>query len=162
MKTTFEKLKTLLIGTWKGQGFAKFPTIENTGYEEIWKFTSDEWKPTIHYEQHTWYVNATANNGQTVFWDTGFILLKDDQILLISAQSGGRLETYELVSSISNRFTFEMKSLINDPKTIRSQRIIDVNGQILLYQLNMSTHQATTFQNHLNAELKKRIGKIRY
>lgn len=157
MQATFEQLKTLLAGIWKGQGFAKFPTIDDTAYEEIWKFTPDNSKPTIHYEQHTWYMNTTANNGQTVFWDTGFILLRDDQVLLVSAQSAGRHETYVLVESTSSCFTFELKSITNDPKTIRSQRIIQVNDQILRYQLNMSTHQETVFQNHLKAELQKEM-----
>jgi hypothetical protein len=44
----------------------------------------------------------------------------------------------------------------NDPKTIRSQRVLHLIGEdTLQYELNMATHQAAEFQNHLAATLKK-------
>jgi hypothetical protein len=155
MENEFNQLKLRLKGTWKGEGFAKFPTIEDTGYTEQWTFKPDEDKNTIQYEQKTWYKNETADNGKTVFWDTGFILLKADKILLVSAQSGGRLESYELKEFNDDRLIFECTVISNDDKTIRSQRIIHVSGAHLDYELNMSTKHADVFQNHLKASLTR-------
>jgi hypothetical protein len=88
MEKEFDQLKLRFKGAWTGEGFASFHTIEDAGYSEKWTFKPDEEKHTIHYEQKTWYNNKTADNGKTVFWDTGFILLKADKVLLVSAQSG--------------------------------------------------------------------------
>lgn len=158
MKKAFESLKALLPGNWEGEGFAKFPTIQSTAYTEWWNFQADKHKDAIHYLQHTCYKNNTADNGKTVFWDTGFILLKEEKIMLVSAQYAGRTETYELTDHDNGRFVFDSMHIDNDPKTIRSQRIVKVDKQDLLYELNMSTHQAETFQNHLQAQLRKKIG----
>jgi hypothetical protein len=158
MRQLFSFLKTLLPGEWEGEGFARFPTIENTGYREQWMFTADPDKDAIHFNQHTSYNNDTANNGHTVFWDTGFILLnKEEKILLVSAQVGGRVETYQLQSSAAgDKLVFDSIDIENDPKTIRSQRVLHIIGEdTLQYELNMSTHQALEFQNHLAASLKK-------
>ncbi len=158
MKKIFESLKKLLPGNWEGEGFAKFPTIQATVYKESWKFQADPDKDTIHFTQHTWYRNDTADNAKTVFWDTGFVLLKDEKIMLVSAQYAGRTETYELAEHDKGRFVFNSKYIDNDTKTIRSQRVITVDEKNLSYELNMSTKQAETFQNHLQAQLKKKIG----
>jgi hypothetical protein len=155
MENEFKSLKTMFAGTWKGEGFAKFPTITDTGYTEILRFEPDNDKTVIGYSQKTWYKNETPNNGKTVFWDTGFILLKEDRILLVSAQSGGRTETYELDGFDRHRLVFNSQLITNDPKTIRSQRVISISGNRLDYELNMSTHQAADFQNHLKASLVK-------
>lgn len=158
MRPLFSLIKTLLPGAWSGEGFAKFPTIEDTAYTEDWIFTADPDKDAIHFNQRTKYKNDTENNGHTVFWDTGFILLnKEEKILLVSAQVGGRVETYELQSPpAGEKLVFESVDIGNDPKTIRSQRVLHLIGEdTLQYELNMATHQAAEFQNHLAATLKK-------
>lgn len=155
MQTKFSEIKTLLKGEWRGDGFAKFPTIDNTNYTEVLSFTPDEDKDSIHYNQKTWYKNDTEKNGKTVFWDTGFILLKEGKILLVSAQVGGRIETFELENYSPDKLIFNSIKIDNDPKTIRSQRILNINKNELNYELNMSTHQAREFQNHLSASLKR-------
>jgi hypothetical protein len=160
MKEVFNHLKALITGKWKGEGFAKFPTITATHYSEMLDFEPDASKDIIRFEQKTWYKNQTPDNGKTVFWDTGFILLKEDKILLISAQSGGRVETYELNDYNDNRLTFESTIISNDRKTIRSQRIFQLSDTSLSYELNMSTKQAAAFQNHLTAHLGKIYGDV--
>ncbi len=155
MEANFSELKILLKGEWLGEGFAKFPTIEDTNYTEIWSFTPDEDKDSIHYNQKTWYKNDTEKNAKTVFWDTGFILLKEDKILLVSAQVGGRTETLELENYSPGKLIFNSINIDNDSKTIRSQRILNISKNDLHYQLNMSTHQAEEFQIHLSASLKR-------
>src|SRR6266536_2703740 len=90
----------------------------------------------------------------TVFWDTGFIILKEDKILLHSVQVGGRMEIFELVNADNNSFTFTSTSILEDPKATQSQRIFKVEGDSFHYELNMATH-AAGFQNHLKADLKR-------
>jgi hypothetical protein len=158
MEPNFSELKILLSGEWKGEGLAKFPTIEETRYTEVWSFTPDEDKDSIHYNQKTWYKNNTEKNGKTVFWDTGFIVLKENKILLVSAQVGGRTETLELENYSRGKLIFNSINIDNDPKTIRSQRILHLRKNELHYQLNMSTHQAEEFQIHLSASLKRANG----
>jgi hypothetical protein len=152
MKDTLLKMKTLFAGKWAGEGFAKFPTIDDTAYTEQLELVPDEYKDAICYQQKTWYKNDTEKNGHTVFWDTGFILLKDDKILLHSVQVGGRMETYELVQTENDTFTFNSSAILNDPRSIRSQRIFTVTDENFHYEMNMSTH-AADFQNHLKANL---------
>jgi len=155
MKDTFNLLKKILPGEWRGEGFAQFPTIEATAYTEVWTFEADAEKQCIHFVQKTWYKNETLNNGKTVFWDTGFILLKDELVLLVSAQGGGRVETYELTAQDNGRFEFNARLISNDSKMRRSQRILQISQVQLDYALNMSTNEASVFQNHLKASLRK-------
>jgi hypothetical protein len=154
MKDTLLKIKTLFAGKWVGEGFAKFPTIYDTAYTEQLELVPDEYKDAIFYQQKTWYKNDTQKNGHTVFWDTGFILLKDDKILLHSAQVGGRMETYELAQYTDDTFTFNSSNILNDPRSIRSQRIFKVSAKNFHYEMNMATRDAD-FQNHLKADLKR-------
>jgi nitrobindin-like protein len=154
MKETLLKMKKLFAGKWAGEGFAKFPTIDDTAYTEQLEFIPDEHKDAIFFRQKTWYKNNTEKNGHTVFWDTGFIILKDDKIVLHSVQVGGRMETYQLAETANETFTFNSDAILHDPKSTRSQRIFSVNGDNLHYELNMATH-AADFQNHLKADLKR-------
>src|SRR6478672_11100725 len=155
MKEIFETLKNNLKGKWQGEGFAKYPTIQSTFYTEAFKFKPDEVKDAIYFNQKSAYKNSTEKNGQTVFWDTGFIVLKEERILLASAQIGGRTETYELKHFANEKFIFNTINIQNDPKTITAQRIFKITGDVLEYELNMSTHQNEHFENHLKAKLDK-------
>jgi len=157
MKTVIDQLKKTLAGKWTGEGFAKFPTIDDTAYTEETEFKPDEYKDSIFFVQKTWYKNDTDKNGHTVFWDTGFILLREDQILLHSVQVGGRIEEYRLVSHSNNAFTFDSTAILVDPKATRSQRIITITDNAIHYELNMATHHAPEFQNHLKADLKRTV-----
>src|ERR1700733_2653943 len=131
MKEIVERLKKELAGSWAGEGFAKFPTIENTAYTEQVDFIPDADKDAIFYNQKTKYKNDTAKNGHTVFWDTGFILLKEENIFIHSVQIGGRMESYQLIESNESAYTFNSLSILNDPKSICSQKIYTVkNGKI--------------------------------
>jgi hypothetical protein len=157
MDTTkaIRQLKQLLAGKWAGEGFAKFPTIDDTAYTEQTEFRPDEYKDSIFFAQKSWYKNDTPKNGHTVFWDTGFILLRDDQVLLHSAQVGGRIEQYRLTENSDNRFVFDNSSILVDPKAMRSQRIFVISGDVIQYELSMATHQTPEFQNHLKAYLRR-------
>jgi hypothetical protein len=154
MKETLLNMKKLFAGKWMGEGFAKFPTIDDTAYTEQLEFVPDEYKDAILFRQKTWYKNDTDKNGHTVFWDTGFIILKEEKVILHSVQIGGRMETYTLVDAANNTFTFNSDAILQDPKTTKSQRIFSVSDDKIHYELNMATH-AAGFQNHLKADLTK-------
>ena len=156
MKETFLKMKKLFAGKWSGEGFAKFPTIDDTAYIEQLEFVPDEYKDAIFFKQKTWYKNNTDKNGHTVFWDTGFIILKEDKIVLHSVQVGGRIETYVLNHTAGNSFTFNSDDISQDLKATKSQRVFTGDGDNFHYELNMATH-AAGFQNHLKADLKKSL-----
>jgi hypothetical protein len=154
MKNTLIKIKQSFAGRWAGEGFATFPTIDDTGYTEQLECTPDEYKDAVFFCQKTWYKNDTGKNGHTVFWDAGFILLQDNDILLHSVQVGGRMEAYKLVEQTGNVFIFNSVEILYGPKALRSQRIFTVNAGTLHYEMNMATH-AAAFQNHLKASLKR-------
>jgi hypothetical protein len=149
------RLKEILAGKWAGEGFAKFPTIDDTGYTEETEFKPDGFKDSIFFVQKTWYKNDTDKNGHTVFWDTGFILLRENDILLHSVQVGGRMEQYKLTAHTKDSFTFDSSAILVDPKAVRSQRIFSITANTIDYQMNMATHQAPEFQNHLKARLDR-------
>ena len=155
MNTVIDQLKKSLAGTWRGEGFAKFPTIDDTAYTEVTEFKPDAYKDAIFFSQKTWYRNNTEKNDHTVFWDTGFILLREEQILLHSVQISGRIEEYRLSGYKDNRFVFDSTAILVDPKATRSQRIFVIKENEIYYELNMATHQAPDFQNHLTAELHR-------
>ena len=69
MQNVLAEMKRLFAGKWTGEGFAKFPTIDDTAYTEQLEFVSDEYKDAIFFNQKTWYKNDTEKNGHTVFWD---------------------------------------------------------------------------------------------
>jgi hypothetical protein len=152
MKETLLKMKELFAGQWAGEGFAKFPSIDDTAYTEQLEFIPDEYKDSIFFRHKAWYKNNTEENGHTVFWDTGFILLKENSILLHSVQVAGRIEMLRLVGTTDTTFIFNSVSIENDPKAIRSRRIFEFGADTFHYELYMATH-TVDFQNHLQADL---------
>jgi len=67
--TDNQPFEVLASGQMGGEGFAKFPTIDDTAYTEQTEFKPDEYKDSIFFSQKTWYKNETPKNGHTVFWD---------------------------------------------------------------------------------------------
>lgn len=147
-------LKSSLAGRWEGEGYARYPSIQNTSYMELLEFTPDIARDVIHFQQKTWYLNDGSKNGETVFWDTGFIIFKDEQILMNSVQLGGRVES--LIGNIIREGLYRFDSVLisNDPISVRSQRIFKVNGNLMEYELNLQTTE-NSLQNHLTAKLKR-------
>jgi hypothetical protein len=155
MQAIFVQLKSRLKGRWHGDGFAKYPTITSTNYSDELEFIPDENKDAIFFNEKSRYGKGSEKRGETLFWDTGFIVLKENKIFLLSAQVGGRVETYELTDYERGNFVFESVDIRNDEKTLRSQRIITFSGDILEYELNMETHQNRNFENHLTARFTR-------
>ncbi len=51
MKKTFLNIKKLFAGKWIGEGFSKYPTINDTFYTEHLEYIPDEYKDSIFYNQ---------------------------------------------------------------------------------------------------------------
>jgi hypothetical protein len=49
MKEIITRLKNALAGRWEGEGFAKYPTIDDTAYTEHVEFIPDGFKDAIFY-----------------------------------------------------------------------------------------------------------------
>jgi hypothetical protein len=48
-----DHLFSILGGNWSGAGSGEYPSIEPFEYKESLRFTPDETRPVIHYEQKT-------------------------------------------------------------------------------------------------------------
>lgn len=79
-----------LIGTWEGDGFGHYPTIEDFSYREQLTFT-DIGKPFLHYAQRTW-----APDGRPLHVETGYLRIPGDgRAEFVIAQPTGQTELAE-------------------------------------------------------------------
>lgn len=148
-----------LIGTWKGDGIAKFPTIKTTEYVEKLVFSTNYDFPVLHYEQKTWIKGESGLYDKPIFWETGFIIKKEEKIYeLCSVQKSGRVEVLTGILNEEKRgfnLSFKSKIISNDDNMIKSGREFHVSKNILRYELWMSTKQNENYELHLNAALEK-------
>jgi hypothetical protein len=147
----------LLAGTWKGEGRGQFPGVTSFTYRETLIFTRRDAK-TLAYEQRT----QKLYDGQTEWleshWESGFIrILENGELELTSAQIG-RIEA--LVGNIEStgdvfQIHFVSKVIANDPRMISSKRTIELEGDILRYEMEMQTTKADQSTNHLKIALRR-------
>jgi hypothetical protein len=88
MEVRFAEMKMLLEGEWRGEGMAKFPTIEDTQYTEVCIFTPDEDKDSIHFDQKTIYKNNTEKKWENCFLGHWFYLTERKQSIVGECPSG--------------------------------------------------------------------------
>jgi hypothetical protein len=156
---TMNNLLKLLAGEWAGTGLGEYPTIASFEYLETLRFTLDETRPLLHYEQKT----RRRNMGQTDFvpshWETGFLsLLSDNQVEVANAQSGGRLEVLTgTIEPVPAGLVLHLQSshFANDPRMQESSRTITVNGDRLHYTMHMQTNKVPHLALHLEATLER-------
>lgn len=155
----FDKL-SMLHGTWKGKGFAQYPTIESTEYEEVLKFEFDSDYPIIHFEQKVILVPGNSAS----HWESGFIKETDEgEILMSNAQNNGRTEVLkgkinsEKLNINILEIEFNSIAFANDSRMIKSKRIFTVNVNKLHYVKFMSTTLTEKPQmlKHIEANLVK-------
>lgn len=154
-----KNLLELLAGEWAGTGAGEYPTIEPFEYQESLRFTPDETRPIIHYEQKT----RRRNDEQAAFnpshWETGFIeLLPDNQVAVANAQSGGRVEVMEgMAEPAANGLILRLQSthFANDSRMEEATRTITVEGDILHYTMHMRTAAVPHLAIHLEATLQR-------
>ena len=147
-------------GTWKGKGFAQYPTIEDTEYEETLKFDFDMDYPIIHFEQKVKLLPGNAVS----HWESGFIKeTETGDLEMTNVQNNGRLEILkgtvnsEKLKDNILEIEFNSVAFVNDPRMIKSQRIFTIEKNELNYVKFMSTTLTAKPQmlKHLEAKLKR-------
>jgi hypothetical protein len=148
----------LLEGTWKGEGRGEYPGVTSFAYRETLVFTRRDEK-TLAYEQRT----QKLYDGQTDYlqshWENGFISTLDNgDLQMVNIQIGGRNEvlmgTIETFDSMF-RIHFVSKTLNNDPRMISSARTLEVEGDILRYEMEMHTTKVNQSTPHLKIALQR-------
>jgi hypothetical protein len=153
-----QNILQLLVGKWSGTGRGEFPTIEPFEYLETVQFVSDD-RPFLHYEQKTRRRNSEQADYISSHWESGFIrLLPNEEVELINAQSGGRLE--RLTGSLEQTETgmilrLQSTAFLNDPRMLETSRTIMAQGDTLHYALNMHTTAVPQRAHHVEATLKR-------
>ena len=151
-----------LVGTWKGEGKGRFPTITSFNYREECVFSSNDCEPLIHFEQKTWVKSTDETNGTPLHWESGFIRATEDGSIEISnAQNGGRVEvlrgTIDEPAYLEGIVLLQLKSVLfgNDPRLIHTTRKYQLHKNSLLYWVEMATTKTPDRQQHLEAKLEK-------
>lgn len=149
-----------IVGKWEGTGLAEYPTMTPVDYEEGLVFTRNDKDPVIHYEQRTWIKSSGEDNGNPVFWESGFIIDKGDGAFeLVSAQRSGRVEILrgDAKPSDGNGIEIDLSSVMisNDPRMIKSERKFRFLENVIDYELLMSTTENPGFDRHLRARLRR-------
>lgn len=152
------QLLSLLEGTWTGEGRGEYPTITSFDYRETLSFTRRD-KKSLAYEQRT----QKRYDGQTAWlvshWENGFIrILENGELELVNAQSGGRSELLIGIVEIPGdliRISFRSRAITNDPRLLCTERIFELEGDTLLYKMEMQTTAVDQLSHHLEITLKR-------
>jgi len=151
-----------LVGTWKGEGNGRFPTIPSFNYLEESVFTSNDCEPIIHFEQKTWVKSTDDTNGNPLHWESGFIrALEDGSVEISNAQNGGRVEVLrgaiDETAYLEGILLLKLESVLfgNDPRLIQTTRRYELQRDTLVYSIEMATIKTPHRQQHLEAKLIK-------
>ena len=144
---------TFLVGTWKGPGSGRYPTIEPFDYVEEAVFTPGPGKPFIAYRQRT----RRAGGGEPLHSESGYIRPGGtDGVELVIAQPTGIVEVHTGEIG-SNQVRFRSREVRLSPTAVevsRVERCITVDGDTMRYRLWMAA-VSQPFQVHLEAELSR-------
>jgi hypothetical protein len=146
---------SFLVGTWRGSGKGRYPSIDDFTYEEETRFWHSG-KPFLFYMQRTW----TPRSGDPLHTEMGYWRPKGDgDIEVVLAHSLGIAETDQ--GTIAGRkIALESTSLVNTPtaKEIAGLgRVFEEKDDVLHYELRMA-FEDKELQPHLEAELKRVTG----
>ncbi|MBS1513632.1 MAG: FABP family protein [Bacteroidetes bacterium] len=139
-----------LLGSWKGEGHAAYPTIESADYlEELTIEPLDS--TTITFLQKTW----RKKDNSVLHWESSFILGKEpDTFTFINSQNNGRTEVMKGTLESPEKFICDSVYFSNDERPVRTRREYFLEDDALQYKLYLQT-QNQPFQLHLEAKLKK-------
>jgi hypothetical protein len=154
-----EKL-TPLLGKWKGQGHAFFPTINRTVYSEELEFFRIEKNHVLGFIQKTWYSPILPGWAEPLHWESGYIkALEEGSFQLSNSQDNGRVEVLKGNIIIQNEEIFHIKfdsvHFGNDERLLKTSRDYIIKKNKLEYLYKMATKKTPEFQEHLKAELLK-------
>ena len=151
-----------LLGTWRGEGSGRFPSITSFHYTEECVFTSNGCEPIIHFEQKTLVKSTDETNGSPLHWESGFFrALEDGSVEVSNAQNGGRVEVLKGVideaAYLEGVLLLKLESVLfgNDPRLIQTMRRYEVRTNTLNYLIETATVRTPERQRHLQATLEK-------
>ncbi|MCA8954355.1 MAG: FABP family protein [Planctomycetes bacterium] len=155
--TVFELLSPL-EGRWVGRGRGQYPTIEPFEFTEETTFLFAPEYPMVRYEQRTWLEPGR----EASHWELGVWRPVDGGELEISnAQDSGRVEVLRGSLAVGGgdvlTLTLVSKCFGNDPRLVRTERIITVRPGELHYVAFMATTTTAVPERllHLEATLEK-------
>jgi hypothetical protein len=147
-----------VLGNWRGNGVAAFPTIPTFEYREELEFVTNDVKPYLRYEQRTWKKLETGEYAPS-HWETGFWrVLPEGEIEVLSAQGGGRVEVLRgILEPTSEGFALNLSSALvgNDACINKTIRQFSILGRTLQYTMRMSTTAVPDLTLHVQATLTK-------
>lgn len=144
-----EKLN-FLLGTWKGEGHAAYPTIESADYlEELTIEPLDS--TTITFLQKTW----RKKDNSVLHWESGYFIAQEDgTFTFLNAQNSNRTEAMVCSLESPTKLICDLKEIGNDERPVKTRREFFMEDGFLRYKLFLQT-QNQPFQLHLEAKLKK-------
>lgn len=151
-----------LVGTWRGRGRGRFPTIEDFVYEEELRFAArDADHSSLHYEQRT-HVLHPGEDPEASHWESGFLQVVDSEagprVELLNAQNSGRVEVMRGPALLrAGGFTCRLESLVlaHDPRMRSTTRTLEVHKDELRYACEMATDRVAHLSPHLEATLHR-------
>ena len=150
-----------LVGTWRGAGNGRYPTIQPFEYLEELSFASNGVQPLLHYVQKTWLRRADGSAGKPLHCESGFLLVGEDGgVQMTNAQNGGRVEVLRgalAEDGPAGGFTLSLASVLfgNDERMLRTARSYVLAEGVLSYRVEMATTTtpAPVLELHLAATL---------
>lgn len=151
-----------LVGTWKGQGEAVYPTINTYEYRESLSIRQDDDSPYLTYEQSTALIDGDGHRIRKSHWEAGLIRpLADGRIEIACVQSGGRVEILRgevfTDKNSPDLLTLRLQSelVVNDDRVRSTNREWSLKDNQLSYEMNMATTMVEAPTIHLKATLAK-------
>lgn len=145
-----------LAGRWSGTGSGYFPTISTFEYRETLEFTIDS-EGRLDYSQRTWRV--TDDGEVASHRETGFLGIDAHGRVQMSGSHGlDRVEV--LVGSLipdDDGFSVDLESAVlgHDDRMISSWRRLTLAGDVLSYEMGMTTTAVPEGGQHLRAVLHR-------
>ncbi len=138
-----------LMGIWKGEGHAAFPTITSQDYIEELSFESSG--NEIFFVQKTWF----KSDNKPLHWESGFFIAEENgTFTFLNAQNSNRTEVMTCILETPTKLICDLKVISNDDRPVKTKREFSVEGNTLHYKVFMQT-QNQPFQLHLEAKLNK-------
>ncbi len=141
-----------LLGTWRGEGAGRYPTIDEFVYGEELRFWHDG-RPILFYSQRTWSLETEMPmHSEMGFWRPQ----RDGTIEAVLAHTFGIVEIQE-GSVEGKRIALRSKRLASTPsakEVAELSRTYDVQGDLLACELQMAFGEEP-LQNHLSSTLRR-------
>lgn len=140
-----------LLGAWKGEGHAAYPTIKSTDYIEELIFERITGDKCIQFLQKTWH----KSDGAPLHFEAGYFIAEEDgTFTFLNAQNSSRTEVMTCALESPQKLICDLKEIGNDARPVKTRREFSVKGNTLHYKKFLQT-QNQPYQLHLEANLSK-------